>query len=128
MATNPVIGITITGDSKELVAAFNQAVRAMNEFGQKAKTQANGARVMAEEASKSQRQAAWQSLQLYQQIQDFGVQLAGGQNPILALVQQGSQLTAIYGSAGAAIRAALGAIVSPAMLAAVALGFRGSFS
>jgi len=125
MATNPVIGITITGDSKELVAAFNQAVRAMNEFGQKAKIQANGARVMAEEASKSQRQAAWQSLQLYQQIQDFGVQIAGGQNPILALVQQGSQLTAIYGSAGAAMSAALGAIVSPAMLATAAVAALG---
>ena len=122
MATNPVIGITITGDSTDLVAAAKQASAAMNDLSAKTRAQfSRDAKAMGEEAAKGQRQAAWQSLQLYQQIQDFGVQLAGGQNPILALVQQGSQLTAIYGSAGAAIRAALGAIVSPAMVATAAV-------
>lgn len=46
------------------------------------------------------------------QIQDFLVQVQGGQNPLTALFQQGSQLQGAYGSVGAAIKGVGGAVAS----------------
>jgi lambda family phage tail tape measure protein len=125
-APNNTIGIVITGDATKLDAAIKQALAQLNDMGVKATVQADRtARAMSEATAKAARQSTWQTLQLYQQLQDFGVQMAGGQNPLLALVQQGSQLTAIYGSAGAAMRAAVGAVVSPAALATAAVAALG---
>ena len=125
-APSNTIGIVITGDASGLQRAATEAVASMNNLGNKARAEAErSARAMTEATAKAARYSTWQTLQLYQQLQDFGVQMAGGQNPLLALVQQGSQLTAIYGSAGAAMRAALGAVVSPAAMATAAVAALG---
>lgn len=54
--------------------------------------------------------ASFQVLQLGQQFQDFGIQVAGGQNPLLAIAQQGSQAAFIMGGFGASIATAKAAV------------------
>lgn len=62
------------------------------------------------------------------QFQDIGVQLAGGQSPLLIALQQGTQLSAVLGTAANPIRAlgaAFASIISPVSLitiATIALG------
>ena len=46
------------------------------------------------------RLAAMQSRMLLFQLNDIGVSLAGGMNPLMVLVQQGSQITQMYAGAG----------------------------
>lgn len=48
------------------------------------------------------------------QLNDLGVQVASGQNPIIALVQQGSQLSGTFGGVGNTFRA-LTSLVTPAV-------------
>lgn len=59
---------------------------------------------------------AHQMQQLAFQLNDFGVQVFSGQNPFVALVQQGSQVSGTFGGVGNAIRAVAG-LVSGASLA-----------
>lgn len=87
-----------------------------------------GARGATERLSKAQKeqgksaaQAAMQNLQLSNQIQDFFVQVAAGGNPLTAAVQQGSQLTAVYGGFGAALEG-VRSVFTAARLAALGLG------
>jgi hypothetical protein len=56
--------------------------------------------------------------QLGFQVQDIAVQLQGGQNPLLILSQQGSQVASIFGPGGAVIGAfvAVGAALAGALL------------
>jgi lambda family phage tail tape measure protein len=123
MAGTPQIGIVITGDSSQLVAAADAAQKKLAEMsGQTVQQMQRDSANILKDAKRNQ----WQTFQLYQQVQDFSLQIAGGQNPLLALAQQGSQLTAIYGSAAAALRATGGAVVAgitnPFVLAAAAVG------
>jgi hypothetical protein len=46
-------------------------------------------------------------LNLGYQVQDIGVQLAGGANPFMVMAQQGSQIAQIYGGSGVGVGAAL---------------------
>ena len=73
----------------------------------------------------SQGKLAQQTFQAGQQLQDFFIQLQGGVNPLTALVQQGSQLTAVYGGVGNAVRGVVG-LLTPLNVAlggaAVAVG------
>lgn len=62
------------------------------------------------------------------QVQDIFVSLAGGQNPFLVLLQQGSQIQSIYGGRGESVLKAFGDIgamllrlINPATVAAAAL-------
>lgn len=55
---------------------------------------------------------AQQSVQLSAQLQDFAVQLQGGVNPLTALVQQGSQLSYVFGGVGNAVKA-VGSLITP---------------
>ena len=57
-----------------------------------------------------------QTAQLSAQIQDFFVQVQAGGNPLTALIQQGSQLSAVYGGVGNAFRAVTG-LLTPAVVA-----------
>ena len=59
-----------------------------------------------------------QTAQLSAQLQDLFVQIQAGGSPMTALIQQGSQLSAVFGGTGNALRA-VASLVSPA---AVALG------
>lgn len=57
------------------------------------------------------------------QFQDIGVQLAGGQSPLLIALQQGTQLSAVLGQTANPIRAlgaAFASIVSPVSLVTIA--------
>lgn len=65
---------------------------------------------------KSGRLSALQLQQVGFQLNDLAVQLASGQNPITALVQQGSQLSGTFGGVRPAL-AALASLVTPARLA-----------
>ncbi|MCU7371509.1 phage tail length tape measure family protein [Paucibacter sp. O1-1] len=70
-----------------------------------------------------------QMAQVSAQLQDFFIQIQGGQAPITALLQQGSQLTTVFGSMGGALRAVGGfaaTLINPFTVAAAAastLGF-----
>jgi lambda family phage tail tape measure protein len=71
-------------------------------------------------ADKARRLGVTQNVQLAAQIQDFGIQVAGGQNPLLAAVQQGSQLSSIYGGFGNALKA-LASTLTPVNIGIAAL-------
>lgn len=68
------------------------------------------ARVTSEQnaQAKAARLAAMQTQQLGFQLNDFFVQVASGGNPLTAAIQQGSQLSGVYGGLGAAVRAVTG--------------------
>ena len=82
-------------------------------------TQANTPYAMSDKA----RSAAMRSVPA--QFQDIVVSLQGGQNPMTVLLQQGSQLSTMFGSAGEAAKALGGyvlGLVNPFTLAAAAAG------
>jgi K+/H+ antiporter YhaU regulatory subunit KhtT len=62
--------------------------------------------------SKTGRLTALELQQVGFQVNDFFVQLASGGNPIIALVQQGSQLSGTFGGIGNAVRA-LTSLIGP---------------
>lgn len=115
------MGKNMAGSIQPSVAALEAVGIAHTNVGKKAEASAAFQKKMAA-------QVQYQNLQLANQLQDLGIQIAGGQNPILALVQQGSQLSAVYGGAGNALRAVtalvtpLSVAVSGAALAVVGLG------
>lgn len=67
----------------------------------------------AGEASAGQIRAAMRSLPA--QFSDVATQLAGGQNPLMILLQQGGQVRDQFGSIGAALRG-VGSLISPGSL------------
>lgn len=67
----------------------------------------------------SNKLAAFQTQQLGFQLHDFAVQIASGQNPLTAFVQQGSQLSGTFGGAGNALRAVL-SLLTPFRLGMIA--------
>ncbi|WP_172428720.1 phage tail length tape measure family protein [Azospirillum brasilense] len=71
-----------------------------------------------ENAARSTKLAAHEVTNLSYQIQDAAVQLAGGQNPFLILMQQGPQATGAVGGVGRAISL----LASPTGLAIAAVG------
>jgi Prophage tail length tape measure protein len=66
---------------------------------------------------KAQRRSVQQNLQLSAQLQDFAVQVQAGQSPLTAFIQQGSQLSFIYGGAGNALKA-VAALFTPLVVGA----------
>jgi hypothetical protein len=71
--------------------------------------------------SKTGRLTALELQQVGFQVNDFFVQLASGGNPIIALVQQGSQLSGTFGGIGNAVRA-LTSLISPLGVAIAGIG------
>jgi hypothetical protein len=71
--------------------------------------------------SKTGRLTALELRQVGFQLNDFGVQLASGGNPFVALIQQGSQLSGTFGGVGNAVRALL-SLLTPVKLAIGGLG------
>lgn len=55
-----------------------------------------------------------QMAQVSAQLQDFFVQIQGGQAPLTALLQQGSQLSAVFGGVGNAVKA-VASLITPAV-------------
>ena len=66
----------------------------------------------------------FEAQQLGFQLHDFGVQVASGQNALVALVQQGSQLSGTFGGAGGAVRALL-TLITPTTAAMVGMAATG---
>lgn len=62
-----------------------------------------------------------QTAQLSAQLQDFFVQVQAGGSPMTALIQQGSQLSAVFGGFRPAL-AAMGSLITPTTLAIGGLG------
>jgi hypothetical protein len=86
----------------------------------KAKQVEQAYKQIGETAGASARQTAFAMRQLPAQFTDVFTSLAGGQSPLLVLIQQGGQIKDSFGGAGAALSALTGAI-SPAMVAIGAL-------
>ncbi|BAM29090.1 tail length tape measure protein [Xanthomonas phage CP1] len=62
------------------------------------------------------------------QLQDFFIQIQGGQSPLTALLQQGSQLQGAYGSVGSAIKgvgASVASVINPITVSAAAVATLG---
>lgn len=98
---------------------------ALNQMGAAHTRMANQAALSAMAQQKSTKMMVQQQIQLSNQVQDFAVQVAGGQNPLLAFAQQGSQLYAVFGGVRPAL-AAVTALITPMTVAmtagAVAVG------
>lgn len=76
-------------------------------------------------AAASTQQSAHHTAQLSAQLQDLFVQIQAGGSPLTALIQQGSQLSAVFGGFGPALRA-VGSLITPTVVglgaAAAAIG------
>ena len=58
-------------------------------------------------AEKGAGMARFQLVQLGYQLNDIGVSLAGGQNPLIVMIQQGAQIAQIYGNGQGGVQAML---------------------
>lgn len=86
-----------------LVAGMRKGTGAINEFH---RSQGRAA-ASFQEGSKSASRFGVVAGQAGYQMQDFAVQIAGGQNAMVAFAQQGSQMLGVFGPAGAIAGAAL---------------------
>lgn len=102
----------MTNEARVVISASDQTAPATNSAKQNLNSLAKEAERAAQEMSNAASKTAYQNLQMANQLQDFAIQVAGGQNPLLAFAQQGSQLSAIYGGVGKAMRALM-ALVTP---------------
>lgn len=131
--------------SKQLMASVEQSSQSLQHlYGAASKAQTDAARTAATEtnratqatkegkaandnaarsAADSARQIAYQRTQLAFQLSDVFVQLASGQGVLRTAIQQGPQITQLYGGIGATIArvgsAALGAGAALAVTAAI---------
>lgn len=102
----------MNGMGKQVAAGYVPVVQATRDLGRAHTQAANQAVLGAMAQRKSAGLAMHQNIQLANQIQDFGIQVAGGQSPLLALAQQGSQLFAVYGGLRPALAAVTGLITA----------------
>lgn len=90
----------------------------------------NGAAMAHKHLARATRQAAFQQRMLMFQLNDIGVSLASGMNPLMVMVQQGAQIQQIYAGEGGVNKALrdtgrmLGGVITrfPLMTAAIAGG------
>jgi hypothetical protein len=104
------LSAVIDADCSGLVSQLGAGTAAIDKFHQ-----ANGKAASAFQAgSKAASRFGVVAGQAGYQVQDFAVQLAGGQNALVAFAQQGSQFLGVFGSGGAIAGAALavGALVA----------------
>lgn len=103
----------------QIAKSYAPSKAAMDEVGKAHGKMADQAQLSALAQQKAAKQTSYQNVQLANQLQDFAIQVAGGANPLLAFAQQGSQLSAVYGGAGAALRAVT-ALITPLNVAIAA--------
>ncbi len=92
---------------------------------EEARSRLTGFAETAGKAGVSSRQAAYQMRMIPAQMTDIAVSLAGGQSPLMVLLQQGGQLKDMFGGIGPAARAVgtyVGGLVNPLTAAAAAAG------
>lgn len=99
--------IVLRMDTGDLPAKSQQAAQSLAQIGVKGEISA--------------RQTAAAMRILPAQLTDVATQLAGGQNPLLILLQQGGQVKDSFGGIGPAIRG-IGAAITPAMVGIGAVG------
>lgn len=102
------VGNVGTNAFNKIAANSNKAAQAQAKFGQ------------------AMKQSSIQTGNLAAQINDIGVQLAGGQSPFLIALQQGSQINQVLGQGGAraavsALGGAFASLVNPVSLATIAI-------
>ncbi len=110
------INAVVSQMGSQIAKSYAPTTAAMADVGKAHGKMADQAQASAMAQQKAARQTSYQNIQLSNQLQDFAIQVAGGANPLLAFAQQGSQLTAVYGGAGAALRAVT-ALLTPFNLA-----------
>lgn len=98
--------------------ALNMAV-ALNinagvQGGQQVEKLTRDLRAMGQQGEISAKQMGQAMRMLPAQFQDVAVSLAGGQNPLMVLLQQGSQITTQFGGLGNALRG-IGSMITPAV-------------
>lgn len=103
----------------QIAKHYAPGVAALDQLGAAHTGVANKAQLSAMAQQKASKMAVQQNIQLANQIQDFGIQVAGGQSPLLAFAQQGSQLYAVFGGVRPAI-AAVTALITPMAVAVTA--------
>ena len=103
----------------QIAKHYQPGIEALNAVGAAHNKVANSARLSEMAQQKSARAVQQQNIQMANQLQDFAIQVAGGQNPLLAFAQQGSQLSAVYGGVRPAI-AAVAALITPMTVAVTA--------
>src|SRR5262249_23723258 len=94
---------------QEILATERQLIAKRLQYSEAQKAAAAAVAAAAAQArlSKAQALTAFESQQLGYQLHDLFVQIASGQSPITALVQQGSQLSGTFGGLGGVLRAVL---------------------
>ncbi|MCB9993123.1 MAG: phage tail length tape measure family protein [Hyphomicrobiaceae bacterium] len=93
---SPELALRITAKN-EASRALTEVRRDMLAVGQSSEVAGAKALVAGEEMARANRMAARQTQMLSYQINDIAVSLAGGQNPLLVMAQQGSQITQVFG-------------------------------
>ncbi|MCV2423409.1 phage tail length tape measure family protein, partial [Paucibacter sp. DJ4R-1] len=107
-----LIRLKIEG-AEQVASGAGKAAEGLSRFG-----------VAGATAGKQVQLSGQQMAQVSAQLQDLFIQIQGGQAPLTALLQQGSQLTTVFGGVGGALRA-VGSfaltLVNPVTLAAAAV-------
>lgn len=99
------------GASVSLGKAAERAAREQERAAARAaKAAERAAKEQLNNVEKAQRAATMRSTQLGYQLNDAFVQISSGQSPLTTLIQQGSQITPLYGGITGTVRALGGAI------------------
>lgn len=118
-------------DTAQLLTANQQASKALDDLGNQAKGAANGIKSLetqmktsaaaVEQASRAGSGFRSTFQQAGYQVQDFIVQVQGGQSALVAFSQQGSQLAGAFGPGGAIVGAfiALGTVLTGVLMSAL---------
>lgn len=99
------INSVVSNMGKQMSASYQPGLQSLKAVGDAHKKIGEEAGLSAAAQQRAARLTQYQNVQLANQLQDFAIQIAGGQNPLLAFAQQGSQLSAVYGGVGNAFRA-----------------------
>ncbi len=105
--------LVITGDAKSAKVALDETAQGLTRVEQLARQAATGgAQQLGSEIATGGKQAAaglklstHQMAQMQFQIQDLGVQLASGGSPFMAIIQQGSQISQMFGPGASVLQA-----------------------
>lgn len=118
-------------DTAQLLTANQQASKALDDLGNQAKGAASGIKSLetqmktsaaaVEQASRAGSGFRSTFQQAGYQVQDFIVQVQGGQSALVAFSQQGSQLAGAFGPGGAIVGAfiALGTVLTGVLMSAL---------
>lgn len=100
-------GLKVSGEAFKAASAestkFNSAMNSVKESIQdigKVATKQKDALAPLQQGLKGFKLENYQLVNLSNQIQDIGVSLAGGQDPLRVFIQQGSQIASVFGASG----------------------------